>query len=294
MGFSDRPYYGDQSEPTLRGRMSGVTVTMWLIGINVVIFLLDSVLGGSRRAAAAAPYELGYFSIDKAAYGLQLWRWFTYQFLHGDLFHILFNMLMLYYFGPWIERALGARRFLAFYLLCGCSGAVIFTGLTFVPGLLGVDETSHLIGASGSIFGILVACALLFPRQELMFWGAIRMTMRTMALVFLGLAALGVIVGSRNAGGEAAHLGGALLGFVLIKNSRWLNIFDRMSMPNISPGQIAEKRRRSSFNQKIKKQQALEAEVDRILDKVHHEGLASLTKKEKRILQEATDHQRLD
>lgn len=294
MGFADRPYYGDQHDPTLRGRMSGVSVSAWLIGINVVIFLLDSVLGGSRRASAFAPSELGYFSIDKAVYGVQLWRWFTYQFLHAGLFHIFFNMLMLFYFGPWIERTLGARRFLAFYLLCGCCGAVVFTGLAFVPDLLGVGQATPLIGASGSIFGLLVACAVLFPHQELMLWGAIRMTMRTLALVFLGIAVLGVIAGSVNAGGEAAHLGGALLGFVLIKNAHWLNIFDRMAMPNISPGQIAEKRKRASFNQKIKKQQAAEAEVDRILDKVHNEGLASLTKKEKRILQEATERQRLD
>ena len=272
------------------GRSTGMTLSTWLIIINAAVFLLDNLLTGSSRAHVLSLSAAGEFRIDKAVYELQLWRWISYQFLHHGFSHLLFNMIALYFFGPLIERWWGNRRFLAFYLLCGVFSAVLFTLLAFVPGLLNVRPGNSMVGASGSIFGILAACAVLFPHQRVMLlFPPIPMTMRTLALVFLGIAAVSVIVGSANAGGEAAHLGGAALGYFLVRNPRFLDFADRMRWGGGLPvGQPMQQRRTAQRRQ----QQAQEdADVNRILDKVRQQGLHRLSAQERRTLKRATDRQ---
>lgn len=283
--------------------MDSKSVVTWLLIINVGVFVIDSVMGSARRGAVLAPHHWGNFNVDQAVYGFQFWRFFTYQFLHHGFFHILFNMIGLYFFGPLMEQWWGSKRFLAFYLLCGSSGAVLYSLMSiFTPGIifdgemveaartLGASEMdisriSSLVGASGAIFGILAGCATLFPHQQVrLLIPPIPMSMRTMALIFLGLSVLSVIAGSANAGGDAAHLGGAILGFVLVKKAGWLNWADRVSPTAITDG-INEGR----YQKKIEQQRATEAEVDRILAKVSEKGLASLTKKEKKALNQASE-----
>ena len=111
--------------------------------------------------------------------------------------------------------------------------------------------------------------------------------MRTMALVFLGIAVLSLMAGSDNAGGEAAHLGGALLGFVLVKYPRSLDWADRMSPQAIQRGS-----RQGRWQKQVEKRRREEKEVDRILAKVRREGLASLTRREKSTLKRATERKR--
>jgi len=303
MGYEDRTYYRDDqgrgggmfggpgAPGGFGGRLAGATVVTWLLGLNVVIFLVDSVLTGSVRGDALSPYAWGSFSIDKGVFGLQVWRFFTYQFLHANFFHILFNMIGLFFFGPLIERWLGSRRFLAFYLLCGISGAVLYTLLAFVPGLIPGSLARPMVGASGSVYGILVACAVLFPHQRVMLLiPPIPMSMRTLALIFLGLAALSVIAGSSNAGGEAAHLGGALLGFILIKKPALIGWADRAAQVTqaFKGGDPAAREAKRVRRQK-ESQAAEQQQVDRILDKVRQHGMQSLTGKEKKALQRATE-----
>lgn len=300
MGWENRHYnqYGQQGGfggggGSLGGRLSGASVVLWLLGINAIVFVLDGVLTGSRRADALAPSYWGYFSVVKAVYGLQVWRWVTYQFLHADFFHIVFNMIGLYFFGPMMERYWGSRRFLLFYLACGLGGALLYVVLSFVPGVLseapgnGVLTGQHyvgLVGASGCIFGILVACAAVYPNHQVMLmFPPIPMRMRTMAAVFVGIAMLALISGSHNAGGEAAHLGGAAIGWLLIRKPSWLDFADRFS---------AEKLQKSRRDKQNRQTQREDAEIDRILDKVRDKGLASLSSREKKLLQKATDRQR--
>ncbi|MEQ9453623.1 MAG: rhomboid family intramembrane serine protease [Phycisphaeraceae bacterium] len=291
MSFENRDYYRDRSGGGFGGgRFGGASVVKWLIIINAVIFLWDGIMMGSRRGSSFALLPYGYFSVDEGIYGLQVWRFFTYQFLHADFFHILFNMIGLFFFGPLLERTIGSRRFLAFYLLCGVSGAVVASLLGAIPGLIMMPSSAILIGASGSLFGILAACAVLFPNLRVMLLiPPVPMTMRTMALVFMGIAALSVLAGSRNDGGEAAHLGGALLGFLLIRNIGLLNFAEGSRFSLDSP--------REAFNRKLAQlkadQEAKEqAEVDRILDKVRDQGLQSLSSRERKMLQKATDKKR--
>jgi len=272
------------------GRLSGASVVIWLLGINCVIFLLDQILGGSSRASALAPVVWCYFSIDKAIHEFQVWRWVTYQFVHADFLHLLFNMVALFFFGPLMERWWGSRRFLAFYLLCGVCGAIVYSLLTLVPGLLRSAPDWPVVGASGSIYGILIGCAVLYPHQRVMLLiPPIPMSMRTLALVLLGIVFLSLVAGAKNAGGEAAHLGGAALGFFLVRKPNLLNFADGLGG---SLTQLKLKSLQRDAQRKRKKAEADEAAVNRILDKVREHGLHSLTSSETKTLQNATDRKR--
>jgi len=269
------------------GRLGGGSVVTWLLGINAIVFLLNGVLSSGARSQGISPEEWGNFNLEQGLYGWQLWRVVTYQFLHHGFMHVLFNMIGLYFFGPMLEKWWGSRRFLAFYLLCGVSGAFVMALLSFVPGLLMVGPQTTLVGASGSVFGILAGAAVLFPHMKVMLlFPPIPMTMRMMALLFMGLAFLSVMAGTPNAGGEAAHLGGALLGFILVKNAPWLNWADRFS-----PSAIQDGVNKGRFERKKKRAAASQEEVNRILDKVREKGIASLTRKEKHTLNEETERQ---
>lgn len=285
MGFSDRPYYGQTETRGMGARLRSHSVVAWLLGINVAVFLLDSVLRGSSRGSAFAPYLWGNFNIEQGIHGLQLWRWITYQFIHGDFLHILFNMMGLYFFGPMIESWWGARRFLVFYFLCGSCGALLFTVMANIPGLLEVSAATKLVGASGSVFGILVAGAVLYPHMRVMLLiPPIPMSLRTRALVLLGIGVVSIAMGARNAGGDAAHIGGALLGFLLVKYPGLLDA--RTWKP---PGRNSPKRRQALYEKQARRAEAFEHEVDRILEKVAHQGLQSLSRQEKKTLKSASE-----
>jgi len=295
MGFQDRDYnrydtgsgYGGGGMRRSQGgfHWPAGSVVSRLIIINAIVFILDSITRGSTRGDVLAPSGWASFTVDQGIKDLQIWRWITYQFVHAGFGHVFFNMLGLYFFGPMVERWWGSRRFLAFYLLCGVSGAAVAVVLGTVDGLISFPPTVKLVGASGSLFGILMACAVLFPHQRVMLiFPPIPMTMRTMAMLFLGVAALTVIAGGQNAGGEAAHLGGAALGFLLVRNPRLLDWADR-SLPRVDRG--------GGRWQKMQvRKQRDSAEVDRILIKVKEQGLQALSRSEKRTLQQATERRR--
>ncbi|MEX2213442.1 MAG: rhomboid family intramembrane serine protease [Phycisphaeraceae bacterium] len=300
MAWHERDYNREEQHTSggFGRNFSTRTVVTWLIIINAVIFLLDAILTGSQRASWLSPYIHGAFDVGRAVHGWQLWRWFTYQFLHGDFFHVFFNMLGLYFFGPMIENYLGSRRFLAFYLLCGMSGAVLYSLIvSFAPGLIFPDMIVRvagqvpLIGASGSVFGVLIAAACVAPRQRVMLlFPPIPMELRTMAMVFLGIATLSLLAGSSNAGGDACHLGGAALGYLFIKRTWLLNWADRLGGDGWR--RWKEKRRSRKVSREREESVAMEAEVDRILAKVKDHGLHSLTEGENKSLQRATENKR--
>lgn len=293
MGFHDRDYnrYDGGGGGGGGFRSGGLqwptgSIVSRLIILNVGIYLWDSIMWGSSRGSALLIEPWAFFSVDKAIYGWQVWRFVTYQFLHSheSFLHIFSNMLGLFFFGRMIESWWGSRRFLAFYLLCGVSGAVVAVGLGTIPGLIMFGPQVTLVGASGSVFGILMACAMLYPHHRVMLlFPPIPMTMRTLATFFLAMAALKVTVGSGNAGGEAAHLGGAALGFFLVRNPRRLDWADNTHRRGTGKGRWQKKQEVSQRDSK---------EVDRILSKVKAQGLHGLSPAERRTLQKATERQR--
>ncbi|MFN3166856.1 MAG: rhomboid family intramembrane serine protease [Phycisphaeraceae bacterium] len=305
MGWEDRHYNQGGQAGGFGGGLGGKSMVTILLIVNCVVFVLDMILtSGSRIPDWMSPYLMGRFTIDEALYKFQVWRVVTYQFLHADFMHILFNMIGLFFFGRLLEQWWGSKRFLAFYLMCGVAGVVPYTviGLVAPNLILNADSPEAiaasgqivryvgLIGASGSVYGILVGCAVLFPKQRVqLLFPPIPMTMRTMALIFLGIAVFSVLAGTPNTGGELAHLGGAALGFFLVKRPSLLNYADRFSPEAIQAGV-----NRGRYERKAKKQQATREEVDRILAKVSERGIQSLTRREKKILQQDTDRLRND
>jgi membrane associated rhomboid family serine protease len=305
MGWQDRQYDRGTGGAFGNDRVSEKwSVVTWLLVINCAVFLIDIVLtSGTRIPQWLSPYYLGRFTVDEAFYKVQLWRVLTYQFLHADILHILFNMIGLFFFGRLMEQWWGSKRFLAFYLICGVGGVLPFALLSmFAPGLIytsaeaeaalfqGIDYGRYvgLVGASGAVYGILIGCAAKFPQMQVrLLFPPIPMKMRTMAFVFLGLAFLSVVAGTPNAGGEAAHLGGAALGLLLISKPSLLNVFDRLSARAVQDGY-----NKGKFERKVKRERADRAEIDRILAKVSEQGLQSLTKKEQKLLKQDTERLR--
>lgn len=248
---------------------------------------------------------LGYFSTARAVFasdpvlgvtGFEVWRFVTFQFLHANLDHILFNMLTLYFFGGMVENYLGRKRYVAFYLLCGVAGGLMYlllNGLAIagqaafgpafhLPGLLFNDPTTMLVGASAGVFGVIMAAAYLAPGATVLLFFIIPMRLATLAYGLLGFAMVAVIFGWTNAGGEAAHIGGALAGFWFIRNPSHLHgFFDFV-------GQYDPTSRVARARIAARRGAADSSEVNRILDKITSEGLHSLTEAEKRTLREAS------
>ena len=331
MGLYDRDYYGDdqgrgsfysggpQRGGFLHGagfgRISQWSFTTWIIVINVVVFILDAILLRSGAAVqqttpsgnyVIGPLTLwGSFSLESAIYHGQIWRFLTFQFLHGGWMHIFFNMLALYFFGPIAESYLGSRRYLAFYLLSGMAGALLYVilnvgGLTYgnLPFLLPNSPQSTLVGASAGIFAVLMAAAYLRPNDIitllLMFIIPIRMRVKTLAYGLVVIAIFTVFMNGSNAGGQAGHLGGAAFGAFLIRRPNLLNWALGISiLGGASARSSAGPRNPSFFDKRCeKKAEDLHAEVDRILGKVGTHGLQSLTTGEKKTLERASEIER--
>jgi membrane associated rhomboid family serine protease len=237
MGIYDRDYVRRPGGSAF-GQVRMLSATAWLIIINIAVFILDLILVkfwvypqqiGPYQQNLPPLYGLGYFSVYLAIGKLEIWRFITFQFLHAGLMHIAFNMIALYFFGPLVESYLGIRRYIVFYLLCGIGGPIAYI-IFWASGFLIASPIVPLIGASAGIFGVLIAAAQIAPTATVLIYGILPMQLKTLAWVLLGIAVYTVLFygGSRtgNAGGEAAHLGGAAVGFILIRNTKWLNIFE--------------------------------------------------------------------
>jgi membrane associated rhomboid family serine protease len=222
----------------------------------------------------------------------QVWRFIGFQFLHANLPHLIFNMMGLWFFGPVVERYLGGKRYGAFYLLCGVCGAAMYLLLNFlgtqlgaagarIPFLLPNDAVTPLVGASAGVFGVIMAAAFLAPSAEVLVFMIIPMPLRNLAYTLVAVALLTLFFGGDNAGGEAAHLGGAIAGFWLIRRPHLLHaIFDWLGTvdPTSRSRRVRSVRRRGLSN----------VEIDRILDKIQREGLHSLNDAERQTLREAS------
>ncbi|CAG0983225.1 Rhomboid protease GluP [Phycisphaerales bacterium] len=302
MGIYDRDYIWG-SKKNMRPRVWSFNT--WLIIINVAVYLLQLTTANPSTGSTGVE-AYGYFSTHKVATlsgGLEFWRVLTFQFLHGGVTHLFFNMLGLYMFGPMVEQHLGSKRYLAFYLTCGIFGGLAYLllnaggaiaeklGYLGLPGLLYNYSDTHLIGASAGVFGVILACAYIAPNLTVqLIFPPIPLRMRTMAYVYVLIAAGSVIFGSDNAGGEAAHLGGAAAGYVLIRRAYLLrdffDVFSDSRLPSKSrpPGPAGK-----GPKLKLHVEPPSDAEIDRILDKVKAQGRASLTKSETDTLARWTD-----
>ena len=285
MGIADRDYHRSPQG----GFLSNLTpVVKWLLVSNIAIFLLDYLLIpfvlDSNLDGENIPKLLdwGAFSIESAVHHFQVWRFISFQFLHGSLGHLLFNAMGIFFFGPWMERWWGSQRFLIFYLLCGIGGAAFFSLLT-LTGIVPADSQSILVGASAGIYGIFIGVAITAPnlRVSLLF-PPIELSMRQLAIALLAISAGSIILKlGGNEGGEAGHLGGAIIGAILMRRPQLLSGLHGSGIT----------RRKKSTERKIQPRTIIDlerdSEVDLILDKISREGFQSLTERERDVLRQA-------
>jgi membrane associated rhomboid family serine protease len=227
----------------------------------------------------------GAFTIGSAILEGQLWKFLTFQFLHDSVGHLLFNSMGLYFFGPWVERWWGGRKFLLYYLLCGSGGALLFTILTWLGWVPGTAETG-LIGASAGIYGILVGVAAIAPSLRVMLlFPPIELSMRQLALALMVLSIVFIITGViGNEGGEAGHLGGFLMGYVLMTFPKLMGSRPGPAMrSHRQAAQAPPKLRPRTISSRF----SMDPEIDRILDKISREGFASVTPEERETLDRA-------
>ena len=297
MGIADRDYYRNQPQQGVRHGTHLTPVVKGLLIANVGIFLLDYVIlpvffGVRPVNDNTLLVNLGAFSIQSAVLEFHVWKFITFQFLHGHLAHVLLNCIGFYFFGPWMERWWGSTKFLVFYLMCGVGGAAFFTFLTLV-GLLPGDLTARLVGASAGLYGIRIGVAFVAPelRVQLLF-PPIELSMRQLAIVMMVISVGSVLLNiGGNEGGEAGHLGGAILGFLLMRNPRLLGRGSeaRITRPR-APTRPSEPKLRPRTELRLNEDSA----VDLILDKVSREGVQSLTQAERDILRKASERQNSD
>jgi membrane associated rhomboid family serine protease len=274
-------------------------------GLGVQTLQINGKIAGFAWYQATTPLRAWlHFSTSTALWsassppgrGLELWRFIGFQFLHANLSHLLFNMIGLYFFGPLVERYLGGKRYLAFYLICGMAGAFMFLLLNFlgiqghalfpslrVPFVLTDDPSTPLVGASAGIFGVIMAAAYLAPTAQVLVFFILPMPLRTLAYTLVAIALITIYFQNNNAGGEAAHLGGAIAGYWLIRRPGVLHgIFDLLGKAD--PTSRTRKLRASAGRASGPDAST----VDRILDKIRKGGLQALTEEERQILREAS------
>jgi membrane associated rhomboid family serine protease len=204
-----------------KGRMLGVFYTpgfppgvKWLLISNVAIFLLGFFLGLAGWDRSMALLVLQPAEVLTKLY---IWQLATYMFLHGGFTHILWNMLALWMFGADLERLWGTRRFLNFYFFCGIGAGICVVVLNYL--LPSGNPHSGTIGASGAIFGILLANAVLFPDRTILWGFLIPIKMKWFVLI-IGTVTFISSYQANTGVSEFANLGGLLFGYIFLKKPR--------------------------------------------------------------------------
>jgi membrane associated rhomboid family serine protease len=273
----------------------------WLLALNIGVYFLQLTLFGSDAIYSA-------LALDPARFPGAWWTVLTYMFVHAWLAHLAFNMFTLWMFGPRLEQAWGTPSFVRFYLWCGLGGAIAH---------LAFAQHTAVIGASGAISGVLVAYALRWPDEEVYLFGVIPMKSRWLIAAMIGMNIIFAL--SPNSGIDwTAHVGGMAFGWIFLKVSSlggltrvkgWVSAVpeEPEDMPRAVPRNRSSMRdqargvdevvarsnavvlRESKPFQHVPKQESPKeyaARVNLVLDKISQHGINSLTKDEKRLLEE--------
>jgi membrane associated rhomboid family serine protease len=314
MGLYDRDYGRDDHNPYQTSQtpwdrvQKPRSMTVTLIVINVVVFLVSMLFAGNGSGNGQSFDILRFFGFVPKTL-LEPWMWWqflTYGFFHdlGSIWHIVFNMIMLFVFGRMVENRMGGSEFLRFYLMSIIAGGFIgaITGLVMNSPPAAAEAGGQIamaaptIGASGGVIALIVMFACYFPQQELFLWGIVKMKAWVLAALCVGMDLLGSIYSL--AGGETTtaftvHLAGA--GFALAYhyghwNFGWLSL---SSAPEIR-GKMRQRSRRMKLklHDPDKKLQKEADDADRLLAKIHEHGEGSLTSSERKLLERYSRRQR--
>jgi len=286
MGLQDRDYHRKNAHRE-DGFLSQLTpVVKWLLILNLGFYAIDVFFENPDGGKPIR--EFGAFAIQSAVYEFRIWEFITFQFIHGSMGHVILNSLGIFFFGPWLERWWGSRKFLIFYLLCGMGGAAFFMLLAFLGILPGANLQSPLVGASAGIYGIFIGVAVIAPnlRVSLLF-PPIELSMRNLAIALMAVSTGAIIFKlGGNEGGEAGHLGGAIVGFLIM---RYPMLLGAKFQDAPAPERTTAPRPLSKLRPRTDVELNQDSAVDKILDKISREGFQSLTQAERDFLQKVSE-----
>jgi membrane associated rhomboid family serine protease len=276
----------------LKNALKTGNVVTRLIVLNVAVFVVINIigvfftLGELNRSFTETVNSFFAMYSGLKSFLYHPWGIVTYQFIHGGILHLLINMLWLYWMGMIFQEFLGSRKLLSVYLLGGMSGAVLFMlAYQLLPFFSSVSDYGKVIGASGSVLAITVAAATLVPDYTigLLFFGQVKLKYLAAAAVVIDLLSMT----GPNAGGHIAHLGGALFGFIYVKQLRsgrnigsWMDSLTAFTENIFSKKKPAIRVIHRKKNTGVPDQET----IDRILDKISRSGYDSLTSAEKELL----------
>ncbi len=281
----------------------------WIIAINVAIFFLQITV---FTAGGAVESALGFAASDFPGHW---WKALTYMFVHADVLHLLGNMYMLWLFGTRVEHAWSPAAFVRFYVMCGLGGWLAH--VLFV-------RTGVLVGASGAIYGVMLAFALRWPNEELYLFGVAPVKVKWLVTGYVMVDVVLAALNGSTGGGTAhlAHLGGLATGWIYL-HAQSAQGLDRLRQrvaqvpdvpdetPRAVPRSLPRPRERGSeIDEIVARSKAAappvrrpaprpvpvpaapvarpEQQIDLVLDKISRQGLASLTADERRVLEDAS------
>ena len=236
-----------------------------LISVNFTVFILQSISSS----------EIIFFSnfglVPKLVWSqLKIWQPFTYMFFHGDIWHVLINMFVLWMFGSELERVWGKKNFLRFYFITG-----VGSGLATM--LFGLQSTIPIVGASGAIYGVLLAYGVMFPNRTVYLYGII--PIKSIWFV-IGIGVIAFFSSFNNVTNisHLTHLFGMIIGYLYLKRpvhfrSLWFSVFKKVLEYRIQ-----------NQEEKISRSVEIERDLNSILDKINREGFKSLTQEEEERL----------
>jgi membrane associated rhomboid family serine protease len=268
-----------------------------LIYINISVFILltiVAIIGFLLNNPSISVITLNFFSVPSSfkLFLLRPWTLITYMFVHKDIWHILFNMLWLFWFGKIFLEYLDQRKLVAVYLLGGISGALLYIlSFNIFPAFAGIVNESVAIGASASVMAIVIAIAAYVPDYTVHLFLFGRIKIKYMAFAIFVLTS--IMDFSVNSGGKLAHIGGAFFGYFYTLNLRQgrdigkgfnkvIDLFVTIFKPR-KKLKVTHKKAADEFEYN-KTKAVHQAMVNRILDKISKGGYDSLTKEEKETL----------
>lgn len=264
------------------------SVVQLIIAVNVIVFFVQLVC-----AAVGFPYFEWFLALS--ADGLRrgfVWQPVTYMFLHANIWHILGNLLFLWFFGSEVEYFVGPKYFTRLYFMSGIVGGALWLAFNFTAFQIGGRLVyPSCVGASAAVLGCVIAFATLFPDREvtllLFFILPVTLLAKYWAFIAVAVDTALVLQGTDRGVANLAHLGGAAFGYLYIKQlgygatPRWLLWLQGITA-RLKPRPRPTPRSMSS-------EEFVREEIDPILDKIAREGMQSLTRRERKILESAKD-----
>jgi membrane associated rhomboid family serine protease len=295
MGIYDRDYYRSEGPSFLGSFAERGTICKWLIGINVLAFVVQ--LLTVNRALGADPFTNALLLDAPAVLQGEIWRLLTYAFLHdtgsGAPWHILWNMLFLWWFGKEVEDLYGPREFLAFYLT-----SAVLAGLAFVGANQMHLNGAYCLGASGAVTAVLLLYAFHYPRQIIYLFFFLPVPIWLFVAFSIAFDTFSLLGNVKNGVAVSAHLGGAVFGALYYK---W-----HWRLTGWLPQLTAWRKRQSQPRLRVYREEPvptpvsvatpahaedeqLEAKMDAILEKISRVGKENLTESERQLLLRASE-----